>query len=188
MLRRAVSGTLLRRRGEPRPQPRIRPRHARGQARRRPPHEWHALTHTGVDVARRHHHTRACGIRGHSQHRRCRDGGLPHRGRADVGHTIPPRSVPLDRRQAVAAQLRGRHLRMYAVVDLGEFRRVDRSRVARQAGRRQGGARALGRRRFVGRGRTAAQGHRRTSLLHLRPRAWASMSRAYAPPPAFWAT
>ena len=58
---------------------------------------------------------------------------LPRRGRADVGHPVPPGGLPLDRRRAAAPELRRGHLRLRAVVDLGGFRRGYRARTAREA-------------------------------------------------------
>ena len=127
-----------------------------------------SVAHAGVDVARRHHYARARQLPHRRQHGGCARSGLPHRWRADVGHPVPPRSLPLDRRYAAAPQLRRGHLRLLAVVDLGELRRVDRARVAREARQRQGGAGPFGRCRLVGGRRAAAPRHRAEPLLHLR--------------------
>lgn len=90
------------------------------------------------------------GLYDHRKYRGCRQCRLPYRGRAYMGYPVSSGGLPFDRRNAVAAQFRGRHLRMQSGLDVGEFRRIDRQGVARAVGRRQGGTRTFWRRRFVG--------------------------------------
>ena len=66
---------------------------------------------------------------------------LPRRGRADVGHPVPPRSVPFDRRHAAAAKTSSwTSAAASRTWTLGGFRGGYRARTAREAGRRQGRA------------------------------------------------
>ena len=55
---------------------------------------------------------------------------LPYRGRAELGYSVPSGGVPFDRRHYAASEFRGRHLRLQAELDAGEFRRNDRPGVA----------------------------------------------------------
>ena len=63
-----------------------------------PPHARHARELYGVDVARRLHHGHPPVVQTRGQHPRGEDRRLPHRGRADLGRTVPPRGIPQRRR------------------------------------------------------------------------------------------
>ena len=190
LLRRAVPCARLRRRGAARSQPRVRPCDAHRGRRAGPADARSSGDDAGVDVARRHDHARSRRVRDRRFDGGRPRGGLPDRRRADMGHSVPPRGLSLDRRQTVAEEFRRRHLRMRAVVDFGELRGVHRTRTARETGRRPRGAGPFGRRRFDGGRRAAAPGHRPQPLLHLRrfgPAAQERVRRACSNPTGTWA-
>lgn len=89
-----------------------------------------SVAYAGVDVARRYDYLGSRHLPGDRQHggrALCR---LPYRGRAELGYSVPSGGVPFDRRHYAASEFRGRHLRLQAELDAGEFRRNDRPGVA----------------------------------------------------------
>ena len=71
-------------------------------------------------------------------------------------------------RHADSAQLRGRYMRIPLRLERSILYRIHRKRPATTAGRRQSGARTVGRSRLIGCRRAAQQSHRIQSDLHFR--------------------